>query len=271
MGRLEQKRIVLTGASSGIGREAVPRFAAEGARLALLGRDKKHLAEAVDAARAAGGEARAFTADVSDRASITRGIDDAAGWLGGIDVLVLNAAEASYGPFRDTPAEDFDHTVATVFGGGVDTVRAGLPYLTESSGLVLANLSVLSRMPVPMFSSYVASKHALRGFLGSLRIELQREDSDVRVSIVHPGHVDTPFWGRVASATGHLPRLPPLAYSADRIAGALVDAAVDEPREHTVGALAKLQLVTAAVAMPLVDVGGRLLGRWLESGGEPAA
>ena len=270
VGRLSEKRIVLTGASSGIGREAVPRFAAEGARLALIGRDEKRLKEAARAARAEGGEARHFVADVSDRGSITRGIGDAARWLGGIDVLVLNAAEASYGSFRDTPADDFDRTVATILGGSVDTVRAGLPYLTESSGTILANLSVLSRMPVPMFSSYVASKHAVRGFLGSLRIELQRESSDVSVSIVHPGHVDTPFWGRVSSATGRLPRLPPLAYGADRIAGALVDAAVDTPREHTVGVLAKLQLVTAAVAMPFVDLGGRLLGRWLESGSEPA-
>jgi len=87
---------------------------------------------------------------------------------------------------------------------------------------------------------------------------------------VHPGHVDTPFWRRVASATGRLPRLPPLAYDADRVAGALVDAAAGAPRERTIGVLAKLQVATAAVATPLVDAGGRLLGSWLESGGERA-
>ena len=266
MGRLSGKRVVLTGASSGIGRAAVPRFAAEGARLALFGRDEARLAEAA----AAAGDARPFVADVGDRAAITRAIEEAAEWLGGIDVLVLNAAAASYGPFRETPADDFERTVEVVFLGAVNTVRAAADELEASSGTVVANLSVLSRMPVPMFASYVASKHALRGFLGSLRIELEREGSGVKVAIVHPGHVDTPFWRRVASATGGLPRLPPLVYDADRIAGALVDAAVDAPRERTIGVLAKLQVVTAALAMPLVDAGGRLLGGWFESGRDAA-
>jgi NAD(P)-dependent dehydrogenase (short-subunit alcohol dehydrogenase family) len=263
MGRLTGKRVVLTGASSGIGRAAVPRFAAEGARLALFGRDDARLAAAV---AAAGPEARPFTADVGDRAEIEPAIRAAADWLGGIDVLVLNAAEAAYGPFKDTPAEDFDRTVQSTFLGAANTLRAALPALEESGGTVVANISVLSRFPVPMFSGYVASKHGLRGLMGAVRIELQREGSEVDVAIVHPGHVDTPFWGRVTSATGAIPRLPPLAYGADRVAGALVDAAADPSRERTVGVLAQLQVVTAAVAMPLVDLSGRLLGRWFESG-----
>lgn len=272
MGRLSGQRIVLTGASSGIGRAAVPKFAAEGARLALLGRNDERLAEAVGAAGEAapsGGSApvaRAFDADIGEREDIEAAMAAAAAWLGGIDVLVLNAAEASYGPFRDTPAADFDRTVQSVFTGTANTLRAALPALAESRGTVVANLSVLSRMPVPMFSGYVASKHGLRGLLGSVRIELQRDGSGIDVAIVHPGHVETPFWNRVASVTGRLPRLPPLAYSAERVAGGLVDAAVDPRRERTIGVLAKLQVATAAVSMPLVDLGGRLLGGWLESG-----
>jgi hypothetical protein len=82
--------------------------------------------------------------------------------------------------------------------------------------------------------------------------------------------VDTPFWSNVASTTGRLPRLPPLAYDEERVAGALVDAAVDAPRERTVGVLAKLQVVTAAVSMPLVDAVGRVLGGWFEGGRKPA-
>jgi short-subunit dehydrogenase len=264
---LDGQRVVLTGASSGIGRAAVPKFAAEGARLALIGRDEERLDEA---AGAAAGGARWFTADVGERPQIERAVEDAAAWLGGSDVLVLNAAEAGYGPFRDTPAADFDRTVQTIFTGTANTLRAGLPALAESRGTVVANLSVLSRMPVPMLSGYVASKHGLRGLLGAVRIELQRDGSAIDVAIVHPGHVETPFWNRVASVTGRLPRLPPLAYDAERVAGALVDAAVNPRRERTLGALARAQVVTAAVAMPLVDLAGRLLGRWLESDGSRA-
>jgi NAD(P)-dependent dehydrogenase (short-subunit alcohol dehydrogenase family) len=264
---LDGRRIVLTGASSGIGRAAVPRFASAGARLALVARDEPRLAEAVSAA---GGEARAFSADLGDRAAAERAVADAAAWLGGIDVLVLNAAEAAYGPFRETPADEFDRTVESTFGAAVNTVRAALPHLDRADGTIVGNVSVLSRFPVPMFSAYVASKHGLRGFLGSLRIELEDDGSGVQVAMVHPGHVDTPFWNRVVSATGRLPRLPPLAYDEDRLARALVKAAEHPRREHTIGMLAKLQVVTAAVAMPVSDRAGRLLGRWLRSGGESA-
>jgi short-subunit dehydrogenase len=266
--RLSGERVVLTGASSGIGRAAVPRFAAAGARLALVARDEERLERAVDAA---GAGARAFAADLGDRRSAEAAIAKAARWLGGVDVLVLNAAESAYGPFRDTPAEEFERTVDSTFGAAVHTVRAALPHLDASEGTIVANVSVLSRFPVPMFSGYVASKHALRGFLGSLRIELERDGSGVQVAIVHPGHVDTPFWSRVTSVTGRLPRLPPLAYDADRIADALVDAAVNPRREQTIGVLAKLQVVVATVSMPLVDLSGRALGRWLESGDDSAA
>jgi NAD(P)-dependent dehydrogenase (short-subunit alcohol dehydrogenase family) len=270
VGRLTGKRVVLTGASSGIGRAAVPRFASEGASLALFGRHSGRLDEAVSDAGEAGCMARPYVVDVTDRPATHAAIAEAADWLGGIDILVLNAAAASYGTFRDTPAADFDRTVATAFGGAVDTVRAALPHLVESSGTIVANLSVLGRFPVPLFSSYVASKHALRGFLGSLRIEMEHEGTGVRVAIVHPGHVDTPFWRRVSSATGLVPRLPPLAYDAGRVAGALVDAAANPRRERTVGALARLQVIAAALSMPLADRSGRLLARWLESGNQPA-
>jgi len=264
VGRLDGKRVVLTGASSGIGRDAVPLFAAEGASLALFGRDRARLAEAT---AAAGPDAKQFAVDVRRRAALARAVDDAAAWLGGIDVLVLNHAEASYGPFRDTPVEDFDHTVDTIFRGTVDTVRAALPHLEADGGTIVANLSVLSRFPVPMFSSYVASKHGLRGFFGALRIE----QPGLEVAIVHPGHVDTPFWQRVSSVTGRIPRLPPLAYDSERVAAALVDAAASPSHERTVGLLARAQVVTAAVSMPLVDLTGRFLAAWFESGERRAA
>ena len=254
------RRVVLTGASSGIGRAAVPLFAAEGARLALLGRDEERLDEAAPPG------AHTLSADLGDHAAAEHAVGEAARLLGGIDVLVLNAAEAAYGPFRDTPAEDFESTVSSTFGSAVNTIRAALPHLDRSSGTIVANVSVLSRFPVPMFSAYVASKHGLRGFLGSLRIELEEDGSGIDVAMVHPGHVDTPFWSRVTSVTGRIPRLPPLAYDDERIARALVDAAADPSRERVVGVLAQLQVVTAAVAMPLVDRTGRLLARWLESG-----
>ncbi len=258
---LAGRRVVLTGASSGIGRAAVPQFARAGARLALVARDEDRLAEAVDAAA---GDARAFSADLGDRAAAERAVADAAAWLGGIDVLVLNAAEAAYGPFRDTPAGEFESTLESTLGAAVNTIRAALPHLERSSGTIVANVSVLSRFPVPMFSAYVASKHGLRGFLGSLRIELERDGSGIDVAMVHPGHVDTPFWKRVTSVTGRIPSLPPLAYDEDRVAAALVRAAVRPRRERTVGVLARAQVVTAAVARPVVDRAGRVLARWFE-------
>lgn len=96
--------------------------------------------------------------------------------MGGIDIVVSNAAGLAFGPFSEVPAEDFDRTVAVTFGGPVDLIRAALPHLRESHGTIVATGSLNARLPLP-FSAYAASNHALRGFLNTLRIEEREQGS----------------------------------------------------------------------------------------------
>lgn len=117
-------------------------------------------------------------------------------------------------------AEAFDRVTRVTYGGAVDAVRAALPHLERSRGVVVAVGSVNSKAPLPTFTGYSSSKYALRGFLLGLRLELQAEKAPVAVTIVHPGAVDTPLWRQVTSTSGFLPRTPPLSASAGEIAPA---------------------------------------------------
>lgn len=267
-GRLDGKRVLITGASSGIGLEAARLFAAEGARLALLARGKDALEQA---ARELQLDAVVLPVDLTDRAAVEEAVKRAVAWLGGLDVVVSNAAAGAFGHFLESEPDDFDRAMDITFGGAVNAIRATLPHLRASRGVIVATLSLLSRVPMPSWSSYVAAKHALRGFLNSLRIEEHEQRSGVRISMVHPGIVDTPFWSYALSATGRKPRVVPDAYAAHVVAAALVQSAVRPRREVLLGggtlAFDRTFLLARGAAERMLVV----FDRWLHSGERRAA
>lgn len=222
--------------------------------MALLARSDPGLAEAVRLIEQDGGSARALVVDVTDRAALYSAIGKAADWLGGIDVLVANAGMAGFGPFDELSDEDFDRTMAITFTGAVDTVRAGLPHLERSGGTLVATVSVAGKVPVPLLSPYVAAKHALRGFLGALRVELRHRRSKVRVCMVHPASIDTPYYRNATSATGRQPRPLRPTYRPESVAQALVECAVRPRAELSVGSAAALLALTASLARPISDL-----------------
>jgi NAD(P)-dependent dehydrogenase (short-subunit alcohol dehydrogenase family) len=266
MPRLRNKRILITGASSGIGLAAVERFAREGADLALAARGEAALAEAAAVAREHGVAAHAFAADLADREAATATVEAAVEALGGLDVVVSNAGAVSFGHFLEVDPDDFDRTVAVTFTSAVNVIRAALPELRATRGVIVATSSLMARMPLPAFSSYTAAKHALRGFLTTLQVEEREQRSGVRVAMVSPGPVDTPIYDRATSATGRQPGVLPDAYHPDEIAEALVEAALSPRHDHIVGGESRF----AARLYRHVRPAGELLlvavDRWFRTG-----
>jgi NAD(P)-dependent dehydrogenase (short-subunit alcohol dehydrogenase family) len=266
---LSGRRVLVTGASSGVGAAAAVAFARCGCDVALLARSRAGLDVVADRVRACGVRALVLEVDLTDAAAVASAVDRVVGEWGGLDVLASNAAAMAFGAFEDVPAADFDRTVEVTFLGAVHAVRAALPALERSGGVIVATSSIIARTPLPSFAAYAASKAALRSFLQSLRVELRARRSPVRVSIVNPGAIDTPVWRSVTSATGRLPRRPPQGYRADVVAAVLVAMARRPRPEVTVGGEAMFWLRLWRTR----GLGELVLGlvhRWYHSGRRPA-
>jgi short-subunit dehydrogenase len=219
-------RILLTGASSGIGAATARRLAARGDDLVLLARSREGLERV---GRTIG--AQLEVADVTDRDALEAAFERA----GELDAVIINAGAAAYGPFTETDPEDIDRTVAVTLLGTANTLRCAIPRLERTGGTIVVTGSVAGRQPMPLAAAYSAAKHGVRGLVESVRLELRAAGSRVRLAQVHPGPVDTPFWTNVAPADGRMPpRMPPwIADDPERIAKALVRA-LEHPRPETV-------------------------------------
>jgi NAD(P)-dependent dehydrogenase (short-subunit alcohol dehydrogenase family) len=266
MPRLRSKRILITGASSGIGLAAVERFAREGAHLALVARGETALDEAAAVAREHGVPAHVLPADLTDRDAASAVVEAAVERLGGLDIVVSNAGAVAFGHFLEMDADDFDRTVEVTFTGAVNLIRAALPHLRASRGVLVATGSIMAQVPLPAFSSYTASKHALRGFLNALRVEEREQRSGVRIVMVNPGPVDTPIYDRATSATGRAPAVLPDAYDPDSLAEALVEAALKPNRDRIVGLDSKLIARLYSVARPAGELLLVEVDRWFRTG-----
>ncbi len=268
--KLPGKRVLVTGASSGIGVAVADLFAREGASVALTARSADGLEVAARRVREHGGAAHVIVADLGERAQAERAVAEAVAALGGLDVLVPNAAAMVFGRFAECEPEDFDRTMDVTFRGAVDVIRAALPHLERTGGAIVVTGSIAGTIPLPLFSSYAAAKHALRGFLGSLRVELLERRSSVSVSMVHPGPVDTPLWRKLTSATGREPRNPPDLYAPEEIARALLAAVIRPRAEFTVGFEARTIEILFHFAQPLADRILVLVAKYYGTGREPA-
>jgi NAD(P)-dependent dehydrogenase (short-subunit alcohol dehydrogenase family) len=264
--RLVGRRVLITGASSGVGLAATRLFAREGARLAVVSRRSEAFRALL---RAEAIEAVCITADLGDRAAAQAAVETAAEVLGGLDVVVSNAAAAVFGHVGEVHPDDFDRTISVTFTGAVDVIRAALPHLRASGGVVVATGSLMSRVPLPTWSSYVAAKHALRGFLNSLRVEEREQRSGVRVAMVHPGPIDTPLFSHASSGTGRKPRVAPDAYRPEVIAHALVEVAIRPRPEVVLGGETRLLDLLFAGPRPVAEAVLLVIDRWYRSGDEP--
>lgn len=194
--------VVLTGASSGIGRELALLLAAAGAHLVLAARDQERLAAAAADCRAAGAaSAEAVIADIADEAQCRALIARAEGLHGRLDMLINNAGMTMWSLFRDLETlEPFRRLLEINYLGAVYCTHAALPLLEKSRGRIVAVASLTGKTGVPTRTGYAASKHAMIGFFDSLRIELL--ETGITVTVACPDYVATPTRERGYGSSG---------------------------------------------------------------------
>jgi len=194
-------RVLLTGASEGIGRALALRLARDGARLALVARNADRLETLADECRRAGGEVVVLAADIAASGVAAQLLARALDAFGGLDVLVNNAGITMWS--RLDALQDLavlERLIRVNYLAAAELTAAALPALRESRGLIVAVASVAGLTGVPERTGYAASKHAMVGFFESLRIELA--GSGVDVTIIAPDFVVTEIHRRATGADG---------------------------------------------------------------------
>lgn len=219
---LVDKVAVVIGGNSGIGLATARLFKKAGARVAILGRNRKTLDEAARDV----GAALAVQADVTDLRAIERFYADVASHLGRIDVLFLNAGIAKFAPVEMTSEEFFDEVFDTNVKGIFFAARAALPVLNDGASVIL-NTSVANSVGIAGASAYSASKAAVRSLAKSFSAEWISRG--IRVNAVSPGPIMTPIFDRLpkevaASLAGTLlPQVPMKRFGeADEVANAVL-------------------------------------------------
>jgi len=186
----KDKVVVITGASSGIGRELALRLAAQGAKLSLAARRVKLLETVRAECERRGGKTIAVPTDVTEQVQCESLMRKTVEAFGGIDTLVNNAGISMWAPFEAvTDLSIFEKIMRVNYLGSVYCTHYALPHLKAARGQIVAVSSLTGKNGVPTRSGYAASKHAMVGFFDTLRIELA--PAGVAVTLIYPGFVAT--------------------------------------------------------------------------------
>ena len=251
--------VVVTGASGGIGRAVARAFAQRGADVALLARGEAGLAAAKEEIEAIGQRALAIPTDVADAAQVDAAAAQVERDLGPIDVWVNNAMVTIFSPFADVTPDEFRRATDVTYLGTVWGTRAALRYMRpRDRGTIVQVGSALAYRAIPLQSPYCGAKFAIRGFTDSLRSELLRDRSRIRLTMVQLSAFNTPQfdWGR-----SHMPRraqpVPPI-FQPEVAADAIVWAAKVARREVWIGFPAVRTILAQFLAPAPLD---RMLAR----------
>ena len=242
---MQDKVIVITGASAGIGAALAALVGARGAKPVLVARREKELGEI--AARS-GSHALPVVADVTKRSDVARVMERALGRFGQVDVWVNNAGRGITRNVSELSDEDFDEMMLVNVKSALYGMQAVLPHFRERGrGHIINVSSMLGRVPFASFrSAYSASKHALNSLTANLRMELRASHLEVQVTSVHPGVVATEF-GSNARHGGMDSRKLPNAQSAEEVAAVIVGA-IDSRRADVYTRAGAQQMVVSYYA-----------------------
>jgi NAD(P)-dependent dehydrogenase (short-subunit alcohol dehydrogenase family) len=212
--------VVITGASSGLGR-AIARAAAErGAKVVVTGRNEEALSNAVAEIERAGSEGLSVPADCTEQDQVERVVAQAIERFGRIDTYVANAIVTVYSEAERLTPEELRRVMDVNFFGTVYGFWAALPHLRASKGTFLHISSALAYRGIPLQAAYCSSKAGLRAFFESARVEEQKAGTGVDISLVLPGAINTPQFDRDRQKIGYQPQPVPPIYQPEPYAEA---------------------------------------------------
>lgn len=261
--KLSNIRVVIMGASSGIGAATALAFAREGAQLVLGARGKAGLEDIAQQCRQAGGRAESLVVDAVDADAVAAFARRAREILGRIDLWFSNVGAGVVGKYADVPIGDHRRIIETNLLTHMNDAHAVLPiFLEQDHGIWVNMISAGGFVASPYAAAYSASKYGLRGFSEALRAELGKRPR-IHVCDVYPTFVDTPGMRHAGNYTGARLSVPPGALTPEKVAAAIVDLA-RRPRDTTaVGAPASLlRLLNSAVPKLAASGMNRFLDAW---------
>jgi len=236
---IQNKVVIITGASEGIGEATAKLFATQGAKVVLAARSADKLNAVKNAITAAGGTAIAIPTDMRNEESVKALIEQTQQHFGQIDILINNAGQSVYAPVEHISVEQYQQIIELNLFGVLYAMQAVIPIMRTQGGGVIINISSnVSKMAIPNIGAYASTKYALNGLTLTARAELAAEN--IRVCLMHPGRTSTDFGknalvshpeGRPTMSPGSRAGMPP-ADSVEMVAAKILEAAQNEPTEQ---------------------------------------
>lgn len=251
LGPMDNKVIVITGASSGVGRGAALEFAKQKAKLVLASRNGKALEEIAAECESMGSMVVVQITDVTDANAVNELAKAAITTFGKIDVWVNNAGVLAAGELSETPVEIHTRVIQTNLIGYIHGAHAVLPYFKrQRHGILINNISIGGWLPVPYATGYSASKFGLRGFSQALRGELSNFPG-IYICDLIPAFLDTPGIQHAANFTGSVIKPPPPVYDPMLVASSMVEIVLHPRTSVMVGSATPFLRVMQSVSPSL--------------------
>lgn len=263
--------MVVTGASSGIGRATALMAASRGATVVIAARGQDALDALAEEIAASGGRAVVIPCDVSDPASIARLATEAVARCGRIDTWVNNAGVAIAARLEDLPLADARRLFDVNFWGVVNGSLAALPHLERQGGALINLGSFTSDVAAPYMGMYSASKAAIKGYTDALRIEVLMDKRPISVTLIKPAPIATPVLQHQRNLLDREATMPPPFYRPEDVARTILYAAEHPVRDLFVGGAARFGSVFGQVLPGLADAGAALFARQIFKTRNPPA
>lgn len=254
MKSVSQQTVVITGASSGIGRETALAFAERGASVVIAARNEAVLRDVAAEIAQRGGKAHVVVTDVAVWNDIDRLAREAVEQFGCIDTWVNNAAVNEHARVEQMTIDEIERIIQVDLMGQIYGMKAALSQMKrQGNGTIINVASILAKRGAPLHAPYVAAKHGIAGFTETLRLELMEERSPINLTLVMPAYINTPFFINARSKLGVKPRPVPPVYEPRVVAEAVLFAAEHRRRDIIVGGSGAVVDILQRISPSLVD------------------